>query len=453
MSALGAQVAEKDDSAVDLPLEPRRPWHPLARIGFRFCFTYFTLFCLLFAQILFVFAGIAIAVLPDDAVAWQMNQVAPVAEWLGEHVFGVEAVLQSNGSGDQAAIWMMVFGMLVLAAVLTLIWTLVSRRTEYRTLSTWFVTAIRLCAGGQLLWYGFAKLIPNQMPYPTLTTMLQPYGNFTKIDVLWNQVGVSPVYQVLLGAAEVLAGLLLFLPRTATLGGMLGLISMLQVFLLNMTYDVPVKILAFHLVLMALIVLAPQTRRILDFLVLQRNTAPATQRPLFRTRRANRLAAVAQVALGLWATTACLHDAHQIWYEYGYGAPKPALYGIWNVTEFSRDGQPLPPLTTDENRWQRLVFDQGFITRQRMDGTLVPSTGAVDTAARTVTLTAPPQSADAAPVPFAQLTFEEPAPDRLVLRGEVDGHPVTVSLQKQDLDAFRLRGPGFHWVQNAPALG
>ncbi|MFC9896162.1 DoxX family protein [Nocardia sp. NPDC127579] len=429
MSALGVQVTEHDSG-----------WSPLARIGFRFCFTYFALFGLLFAQILFVFAGIAVAWLPEDAIHWQMDRVAPLAEWVGEHILGVDAVLRSNGSGDQAAIWVMVLILVVLTAAITLIWTVLARRTEYRTLGTWFVTAIRLAAGGQLLWYGWAKLVPNQMPYPSLATLLRPFGEFSAIDVLWNQVGVSPAYQVLLGAAEVVAGLLLFWPRTATLGGMIGLISMLQVFLLNMTYDVPVKILSFHLVLMSLIVLAPQTRRMLDFLVLQRDTAPATQRPLFGTRRAERIAAAVQVALGLWVTTACLHDAHEIWYEYGYGAPKPALYGIWNVTEFSRDGQVLPPLTTDENRWQRLVVDRGVITYQQMDGTLVAAPGEVDPQARTITAT---------PV---RLVFEESAPDRLIVRGEIDGHPITASLDRQDLDAFRLRGPGFHWVQNEPAF-
>ncbi|MEV6275939.1 DoxX family protein [Nocardia sp. NPDC051832] len=450
---MGVVLMERDDSAVQEPPEPRTPWHPLARVGFRFCFAYLSLFCLLFAQILFVFAGIAVAVLPDEAINWQMVRIAPFAEWVGEHVFGIEAVLRENGSGDQAAIWVMIFCLLVLAAAITLIWTVLDRRrTEYRTLSTWFVTAIRLCAGGQLLWYGWAKLVPNQMPYPSLTTLLQPYGDMAKIDVLWNQVGVSPVYQVLLGAAEVVAGLLLFLPRTATLGGMIGLVSMLQVFLLNMTYDVPVKILAFHLVLMSLVVLAPQLRRIMNFLVLQRTTDPATQRPLFGSRRANRISAVVQVALGLWVTTACLHDAHKGWYEWGYGAPEPALYGIWNVTEFTRAGQPLPPLTTDETRWQRLIVDKGFIAHQEMDGTLVKSMGEVDAAAHTLTLVAPPKSADSAPVPFAQLAFEEPAADQLVLRGEIDGQPVTLSLQKQDLDSFRLRGPGFHWVQNEPSF-
>ncbi|GAB2636122.1 DoxX family protein [Nocardia goodfellowii] len=452
---MGAVLMERDDSAeVGAPARaPGAPWHPLARLGFRFCVAYFGLFCAIFAQILFVFAGIAVSVLPDDAVQWQMKKVAPLADWVGEHVFGVEALLYESGSGDQTVIWVMVFCMLVLAAVITAVWTLLDRRrTEYRTLGTWFVTFIRLCVAGQLLWYGWAKLVPNQMSYPTLTTLLQPYGNLTKIDVLWNQVGVSPVYQMLLGAAEVLAGLLLFLPRTATLGGMIGLVSMLQVFLLNMTYDVPVKILSFHLVLMSLIVLAPQTRRILNFLVLQRVTEPATQRPLFGSRRANRIAAAFQVVLGLWVTTACLYDAHRAWYEWGYGAPKPELYGIWNVTEFTRDGQPLPPLTTDENRWQRLVVDRGFITRQEMDGTLVKSMGEVDGAARTITLAAPAQSPDAAPAPFAELTFDRTAPDRLTLQGTVDGHPVTITLQQQDIDGFRLRGPGFHWVQNTPSF-
>ncbi|MBF6212553.1 DoxX family protein [Nocardia puris] len=438
------QVLERIDD-VD-PVEVR-PWHPLARIVFRFCFSYFTLFCLVFAQILFVFTGYAARWLPDDAIVWQMRATAPLTEWVGEHIFGVEAVLHMSGSGDQTVFWVLVATVLAVAVLVTAVWSIADRRRPaYPTLAAWFVTGMRLCLGGQMLLYGSVKAVPNQMPYPELTTLLEPYGNLSLMGVLWNQVGVSPAYQVLLGTAEVLGGLLLFLPRTATAGALLSLVSMAQVFVLNMTYDVPVKILSFHLVLLSLIVLAPQAKRLLNFLVLQRVTEPAVQPKLFGSARANRIAAVVQVALGLWVCAGAGYGAWVNWREYGYGAPKPELYGIWDVTEFAVEGTPVPPLTTDEYRWQRLIIDTQLTSYQRMDDTMVPTVTDIDAEARTITV----NSAADGVTRVAVFTYDRPDPDRLVLRGEIEGRPVALTLEEFDLDSLPLRGDRFHWVQNAP---
>ncbi|GAT12064.1 hypothetical protein [Mycolicibacterium novocastrense] len=136
------------------------------------------------------------------------------------------------------------------------------RRASYPRLSAWFFVFLRMFLGAQMLLYGFAKVIPIQMPAPPLSALLRPYGDFSPVSVLWLQVGSSYPYEILLGSAEVLAGTLLFVPRTATLGALLSLLGMGQVFVLNMTFDVPVKILSFHLVLMSLVLLAPQVREL-----------------------------------------------------------------------------------------------------------------------------------------------------------------------------------------------
>ncbi|MFX9499413.1 DoxX family protein, partial [Acinetobacter baumannii] len=89
----------------------------------------------------------------------------------------------------------------------TLVWTVLDRRrTEYRVLAGWFLIFLRLCLAGQMLFYGVAKLIPSQMPEPALQALLQPFGEFSLTSVLWLQVGSSPAYEILLGAAEVLGG-------------------------------------------------------------------------------------------------------------------------------------------------------------------------------------------------------------------------------------------------------
>jgi hypothetical protein len=422
-----------------------QPWPEVTKIAFRFCFLYFGLFCLLFAQITFAFLGIVGHWLPESAVLWQLAVLDPVLGWVGSHVFGVGAVLHpDSGSGDQAAIWVMVFCLLVVAVVGTAVWSSVDRRRrDYSRLSAWFLTFLRVCVAGQMLFYGFAKLIPTQMPSPPLNALLQPYGNFSPASVLWLQVGTSQPYEMALGAAEVLAGLLLFLPRTATLGALVGLVSMAQVFLLNMTFDVPVKILSGHLLLMSLVLLAPQLRRLTNLFVLQRPSEPVSQPELFGTERANGRAATVQAVLGIWVAIGCLFTSWQAWNTYGGGSAKPELYGIWAVREFNVDGRPLPPLTTDQTRWQRVVFDKpGALTYQRMNGDLVDTTAEIGT--DTITVSAPGGGA------VADLTVSRPTAQQLHLAGTVQGRPVQMTLDQVDLNQFTLRNRGFHWVQEYP---
>ena len=428
----------------DDPAQPQ-PWPEVTKIAFRFCFLYFGLFCLLFAQITFAFLGIVGHWLPDRAVMWQMTVLGPVVTWVGRHAFGVEAVLhQDSGSGDQAAIWVMIFCLLVFSVVGTAVWSWVDRqRQDYSRLWVWFLTFVRLCVAGQMLFYGFAKLIPTQMPAPPLAALLRPYGEFSPASVLWLQVGSSYPYEMALGAVEVLAGLLLFVPRTATLGALLALASMVQVFLLNMTFDVPVKILSGHLMLMGLVLLAPQYRRLADFLVLQRNTEPAVQPELFADARANTIATRVQAALGIWMVAGCVLTGWLSWSEYGGGRAKPELYGIWTVSRFDVDGRTAPPLTTDQYRWQRVVFDRPeVVTYQRMSGELVDAPVKVDGDKLTVS------GPDGTPV--AMFTASRPTPAQLQLTGTLSGRDVTIWLDRLDLDQFTLRNRGFHWVQEYP---
>ncbi len=429
----------------------------MTRVAFRFCLLYFGLFCLWFAQITYAFAGILALWLPAGAVMWQMLLTAPATDWVGRALFGVDATLRAgSGSGDQAAIWVSMACLLLIALIGTAVWSVLDRqRTQYAKLAAWFTVFLRLCLGGQMLFYGFAKLIPTQMPAPPLSALLQPFGQFSPMSVLWLQVGSSHPYEMALGAVEVAAGLLLFWPRTAVLGALLSALSMGQVFLMNMAFDVPVKILSSHLLLISLVLLAPHLRRLADVLVLERRSEPVRAPQLFTGQRANGIATAVQVGLGIWVSIGLVVVGWQSWHEYGDGRPKPELYGIWAVSEFSVDGRVVPPLTTDRFRWNHFVVDRpGLITFQLMDGTLRDAPAQVDGGHLTATAPLPlPDGKTAAvpdPAPFADFRVTRPAPDRLELTGQLQGRTVSMALREVDLSSFTLRNRGFHWVQEYP---
>jgi hypothetical protein len=166
-----------------------------------------------------------------------------------------------------------------------------------------------------------------------------------------------------------------------------------------------------------------------------------TQPALFTNGRANKLSTTIQLTLGAWVLVGSMLLSGLAWYDDGGGRPKPELYGIWTVTTFTRDGAPLPPLTTQQHRWQRLIIeDPDRLSYQQMDGELVTRAAAINT--HTITLSDAPVS--------STLTVDRTAPDQLRLSGQLAGHPVTMTLRRLDLDSLPLHRNGFHWIQEYP---
>jgi hypothetical protein len=399
-------------------------------------------------QILGTLLGFAAALVPDSVLQWL--QLRPLRDLVAVHVFHLDPVALDvpTGSGDRALDWVSLLCWLVLAVVVTVVWSVVDRhRPNYVTLQKWFVIFIRFALAGQMISYGAAKAFPGQMPFPSLENLVQPFGTFSPMGVLWSQVGSSQPYEIALGCVELLAGVLLLLPRTATLGALLSLGATAQVFLLNMTFDVPVKILAFHLVLLSLVLLTPQARRLAKVFLSNDVVGPSTQPQLFCTRRANRIALIAQVVLGLWILVPQLLGSWAYWYyQFGEGRERPPLYGIWNVSEVTTDGQVRPPLLTDEERWRRVIFDSPkLVAYQHMDDSFERAGATVDTDRHTIEMT---NYADESRI--ATFTFVQSSGDSMVLDGDMNGHKVHMVLERVDTNTFTLLNRGFHWVQEVP---
>lgn len=426
-------------------VSPEPTWNFGVQLAFRFCFVYFTLYSLS-NQIIAELVPIPNVNFEGLGILWPMRQIT---FWIASHVFGVTQplVYTGSGSGDKRFDWIQMVFMLAFSVLAVAIWSVLDRRrNNYVTLHKWFRLFIRFALLSEMLVYGFAKLIPLQMPFPSLNRLLEPYGNFAPMSVLWSSVGASHSYEIFTGCAETLGGLLLIFPRTTTLGALVCLADMIQVFTLNMTYDVPVKLLSFHLILLSLFLLAPEGRRIFTFFFSHSAVAPSTQPALFKSLRANRRAVVVQVVFALCLIGLNIYGGIQRWHTYGGGRPKPSLYGIWNVEKMYLDGVERSPLLTDYDRWRRVIFDfTTFTSFQRMDDTMAGFGSTINDKDKTISLTKPADKNWK-----ASLSYDRPAQDQLMLDGSMNGHKVHMQLKLFDRNKFMLVNRGFHWINDYP---
>ena len=410
---------------------------------FRFSLVYFGLYALA-TQIV---GGVLLTPwfsFPALGTTWPMREMT---HWVAEHVFGLRTPLVFSGnSGDTAFHWIQNAWLLALAIVVTAVWLTLQRdaRRE-RTWHTWFRLFLRFAMAAQMFYYGMAKIIPTQFPPPSLVTLVTSIGDLSLSDLLWTYVGASTPYQIFTGCAEMLSGILLLTPRTTTLGALIGVADMTQVFVLNMTYDFGLKQISFHYLLMFAFLLAPDARRLANVLVLNRPAEPSSQPDLFATARANRRALVAQIVFGIYLIGMFTSVAARSYYaEGGPGVPRSPLYGIWNVEELTVDGENRPAVLNDyDQRWRRAIFDTpNVLVLQRTDDSFAHYEASIDTSSRAIALTKRNGGSWR-----AAFTFERPSSDRLVLEGTMDGHKLRLSLRLLDFDTFRLLNSRFRWVR------
>jgi hypothetical protein len=265
------------------------------------------------------------------------------------------------------------------------------------------------------------------------------------MGLLWTFMGASKSYQSFAGSCEMLAGILLFLPTSTTVGALLSIGVMTNVFMLNMSYDVPVKLFSLHLLLMSVFMAAPDLRRLAKLFLFRREAMLSADRPLFRRKWLNRTVLGLQLAVGLFVASAGLYMAHQMSKSMSETVGQQ-LYGIWSIEEYAVDGKVVPSLVTDQARWRRVFFENPTWLRvQTMNGQIQRFPLRLDEAKKTLTVTRfDDQKWE------ANLSFEKPQSNLMVLSGQMDGHRIVVRLQHVDTPKALLTSRGFHWINELP---
>lgn len=434
-------VETQIETQTEKPAADSPRWHLAKKIAFRFTFIYFLLYSLPFPLQQIPYVGY---VTQYYYLFWRT-----VVPWVGYKILriGYEIPMAMSGSGDKTYDWVQAFCFLTLAIIVTAIWSLLDRkRPNYEKPHQWFTLYMRFVLAGWMIVYGAMKAIPVQMSPPRLTKMLGQYGDFSPMGILWSFMGSSPAYTSITGSIELLGGILLIFPRTALLGAVVSFAAMTQVFILNMCYDVPVKLFSFNLVMMSLFLLAPHLGRITKVLLLNRSTEPAPIRRWAERKWLNRSVLIAQIVFGLYLVGSSLNSYYQAYYTYGAATPKPPLYGIWTVEDFTINGEVKLPLITDETRWHRIIIqNQNGLTIQPMRGSNQMYRTQLDMENKTLSLGKGNDQEWK-----ADFTFDEFEPGQMKLAGVIDGNRIEARLVRFDETQFLLNSRRFRWIQEQP---
>jgi hypothetical protein len=390
-----------------------------------------------------LFGALLVAPFPLDRLPWIGARVETASSWLWDHLVPpfAQYVLRlpdvardpTTGSGDTLFDVSRMALLVALAAIGAIAWSLVDRApapSHDAKLCEWLRVGLRYRLAFVMLGYGLAKVFNTQFPMPKASQLLVSYGESSPEGLLWRFMGASTAYTFFAGALECLGAVLLFTRRTTTLGALLLAAVLTNVLMLNLCYDVPVKLYSAFYLGIALFLAGPDLGRLATLLVLHGPVAGRPIAPHFASAGARRTALALKIVFLIVTVFASVRSAYFAWSPTHGETLGPAIRGTYEVVSMTVAGEDEPAPGS------RVVLQRGYFALRRADGTKTSFTFALDLAT-------------------ARLVGE----DTNVLRYRGDGAPDlalegTIGNVSYALTLRRLPQPmlerGFHWVTDRP---
>lgn len=380
---------------------------------------------------------------------------APLTFFLNEHLFHIRPQLNQigNGSGDTSFAWASIFTYMLLAVTGGLLWSAIDRRkANYVDWNYWLCLILRYSLAGISFSYGISKVFALQMRFPSMSELATPLGDYLPMRLSWMFIGYSEPYQIFSGIAEVLVGLLLLWRRTALLGAILAVGVFANVVMLNFSYDIPVKIDSFHLLIVSLFLVWQERERLFAFFVQNKVALPSSFYEKSWPKKWQRF-----LRIGVKVLFFFLYFVQHIYYDYNSFIERktsstmvvgPVDPGIYHVELFVTNGDTLPESMTESRRWGDVIFDyNGEGSLAANDSSLFMNYGRAYFIYQTDSLG---KEMEWRSMGQRQATFsmDFPSEDRMILSGTKGQDSLHVVLRKLERH-FPLAERQFHWINES----
>ncbi|MEA1784846.1 hypothetical protein U1E44_01970 [Arenibacter sp. GZD96] len=336
--------------------EHRKDWKSYEKIGFRVAFIFFISICI------------------PNSLNWYTHLIH--IDWFNLHYrdlydiarFGSGLNFFGNSIFGNSLLgyanWIITLGFAIIGGV---IWTVLDQKSkqpakEYNMLYYWLRVIVRYRAGIGIIGFGFTKLLPVQMPYPSEGILNTDFGDFTPQKIFWLSIGIVPWYQIFSGVVEILAGFLLFFRGTAALGAALLIGTLGTITYVNFAYDGGVHVYASYFVLLGLFVLWFYIPRIYRLLILEKYTIPVNHYPSLTKnwQKYSRIFLKSATIIIFIGVFFYLQYVNFLYDPYKQPSTKgiTELRGYYDVVDFKINGETIPYDPLSPIRWKDVTFEK-----------------------------------------------------------------------------------------------
>jgi len=336
----------------------------------------------------------------------------------------------------------------LLAVIGTGIWLFVDsliKRSYTGRLKVLLQTILRYHLGLTLILYGLAKMFFTQFGSMTIDMAETKVGDFRGMSFLWTFMSYSKFFTFFSGFMEVVGGVLVLFRRTTFLGTFILFLAMATVVLLDIGYDVRVKMFAIHLFLMSILLMSGNLKRMARFFIWNKATEPYTFQPLFNTPKLKLVGAVLKTLLLL--VIAYTFTMHQRDVRERVKKPYPEIQSLHKVDVFIKNGDTIPVGSTLSERWKTMRLNTNkygppLASIELSDDLKKVYSLEVDTVAKTFDFILRSDTTKTK----HRLQYEELANKEFVFKGVFEGDTLSVTTKAKTLKDYKLTSRGIRWV-------
>ena len=216
----------------------------------------------------------------SDFSIWQSITI-----WFGENILGFEMNKDRLLNGFDSQYDYSRFLLIAFLAIIgTISWVFIDSKYQKSydvKLNRLIRTILRYHVGLTLIIYGLSKVFMLQFGEMGLDTLESKVGDNNAMGFLWTFMSYSKFYTMSTGWIEFIGGVLLLFRRTTFIGAFILFISMVNVVLIDIGYDVRVKMFAIHLLIMTVLLLSSHFKSLINLFLLNKATEPIVEMPLF----------------------------------------------------------------------------------------------------------------------------------------------------------------------------
>ena len=186
--------------------------------------------------------------------------------------------------------------------------------------------------------------------------------------------------------------------------------------------------------------------RLVNLFFLNNTVVPSQYVMPLKTRWKKILQSSLKILAILFALYSTLWSSITAGKQYGDDAPKPPLYGIYNVEGFVKKGDTLLPLTTDTVRWKRMIINYpGNVRITTMADSSTWMRLALDTNKKTARFTSYTDSTDT-----FTFRYKEPDKEHLLFDGAIKNDSIRIEMKQFDINKFNLVNRSYNWINEYP---
>ncbi|MFT5891733.1 MAG: hypothetical protein ACI9Y7_001840, partial [Dokdonia sp.] len=292
--------------------------------------------------------------------------------------------------------------------------------------------------------YGLAKVFMLQFGEMDLNRLEGTIGNQNGMSYLWTFMSYSKFYSMTSGWIEVIGGLFLLFRKTTFIGTIILFIAMANVVLIDIGYDVRVKMFAIHLFFMTFILLTYDFKRLMNFLIFNKATVPSVLPPLFITKKSKRIGYVLKGSLLLYyLVSSSISFSNRI--DNQTGNKYPSLTGFHTIELYTINGDTMS--THEDLAWKTISINGASYIPETLMITKENGYGdnfsfEADTLANIIKFH--PMRGDTNDV--YQFTYQKLPDQKFVFEGMHDQDTIQIKTTVKTINDYQLTSQGIKWI-------